>query len=370
MSDAALPEPLQVGEPAPWFITRSTSNERYHFDTVAGRYVVLCFLETAADAYSRAVVDAFLRCRDCFDDENACFFGVSSDPADERKRRLQEVLPGYRYFWDFNRQLSRLCGLCSAINQCRRCTVVLDPRLRVLAVLPFVLHDPPESHVSAVLQILDQQPRIGTEHGIWAQAPVLMVPRVFEPHFCRQLIDYYRGGNPEESGFMRERDGQTVGVYDANFKRRRDVIVSDESWRIACRTRLANRLKPEVYKAFQFVATRVERYIVSQYDSVEGGFFKPHRDNTTKGTAHRRFAVTINLNTGEYEGGALQFPEYGRTLYEAPLGGAIVFSCSLLHEATPVTHGVRYAFLPFLYDDPAAKLREQNLRFVEARPQR
>ena len=27
-----------------------------------------------------------------------------------------------------------------------------------------------------------------------------------------------------------------------------------------------------------------------------------------------------------------------------------MFSCSLLHEATRVTRGRRYAFLPFLYD--------------------
>ena len=39
----------------------------------------------------------------------------------------------------------------------------------------------------------------------------------------------------------------------------------------------------------------------------------------------------------------------------------IVFSCSLLHEATPVTSGRRYAFLPFLYDEAARKVRDANL---------
>ena len=41
-----------------------------------------------------------------------------------------------------------------------------------------------------------------------------------------------------------------------------------------------------------------------------------------------------------------------------------MFSCSLLHEATPVTKGKRYAFLPFLYDDAAAKIREANRQFI------
>ena len=36
----------------------------------------------------------------------------------------------------------------------------------------------------------------------------------------------------------------------------------------------------------------------------------------------RRFAVTINLNSEEYEGGDLMFPEFGRAVYRAPTGGA------------------------------------------------
>ena len=46
-------------------------------------------------------------------------------------------------------------------------------------------------------------------------------------------------------------------------------------------------------------------------------------------------------------------------------GPSSFFFCSLLHEAMPVTEGRRYAFLPFLYDDAAAQIREQNLPFVE-----
>jgi hypothetical protein len=35
-----------------------------------------------------------------------------------------------------------------------------------------------------------------------------------------------------------------------------------------------------------------------------------------------------------------------------------VFSCSLLHEATRVTAGRRYAFLPFFYDQAGADILE------------
>ncbi|MNC94591.1 hypothetical protein D3C83_114830 [compost metagenome] len=38
----------------------------------------------------------------------------------------------------------------------------------------------------------------------------------------------------------------------------------------------------------------------------------------------------------------------------------MVFSCSLMHEALPVTRGRRYAFLPFLYDQAAAEVRRET----------
>jgi predicted 2-oxoglutarate/Fe(II)-dependent dioxygenase YbiX len=158
---------------------------------------------------------------------------------------------------------------------------------------------------------------------------------------------------------MREVAGKTVLVTDDRHKRRRDFLIEDAQLRRELVARLLRRLKPAVEKAFQFRATRIERYLVACYEAPHG-HFRPHRDNTTRGTAHRRFAVTINLNAGEYEGGDLRFPEYGARTYRAPTGGAVVFSCSLLHEATPMISGRRFAFLPFLYDEEGARIREEN----------
>ncbi len=105
------------------------------------------------------------------------------------------------------------------------------------------------------------------------------------------LIDYYDQHGGQESGFMREVDGKTVMVLDPSFKRRRDQEILDEKLRNAAMFRIHDRLIPEIQKAYQFKVTRIERHIVACYDSTSGGYFSPHRDNTTKGTAHRRFAV-------------------------------------------------------------------------------
>ena len=61
-----------------------------------------------------------------------------------------------------------------------------------------------------------------------------------------------------------------------------------------------------------------------------GGFSIGHRDNPTPDLAHRRFALSINLNQGAFEGGELVFREYGEQRYQVPSGAALVFSSSAL----------------------------------------
>jgi hypothetical protein len=192
---------------------------------------------------------------------------------------------------------------------------------------------------------------------------VLILPDVFEPAFCKKLIGLYEAHGGEESGFMREVDGKTVKLHDPGHKKRMDFTIEDPAVIAETQQRIRRRIVPEILKAHQFQVTRMERYIVACYAAEDRGHFRAHRDNTTKGTAHRRFAVTINLNA-EFEGGELSFPEYGPKSFKPPVGGAVVFSCSLLHAASEVTRGKRYAFLPFLYDDAAAKIREQNNQYL------
>jgi predicted 2-oxoglutarate/Fe(II)-dependent dioxygenase YbiX/peroxiredoxin len=356
---------LTPGDPAPWFKARSNVNPNYHFDTVGGRYIVLCFFGSAGQPASRRVLDDIEQCRDRFDVENVCFFGVSTDPDDERLARVRLDWPGIMFFWDFDLAVSRLYGVASSDgSQYQPQTVMLDPALRTLAVLPF--DSQLESHVPSLLRLLDGVPPIVNLTGF---APVILVPHVFEPEFCRTLIGLYKQHGGHESGFMRDIDGKTVGVTDHSHKRRSDCEITDPNIIRAAQVRLHRRLVPEIKKAFQFNPTRIERHLIACYDATTGGYFRAHRDNTTKGTAHRRFAVTINLNAQEYEGGDLRFPEFGPRSYRGSTGGAVVFSCSLLHEAMPVTSGKRYAFLPFLYDEEAAKIRQMNHQYLASHTQ-
>ena len=101
---------LQVGDHAPWFRQRSTSNPAYAFDTVGGRYIVLCFFGSAGHADGQRRLAFAAEERALFDDVRASFFGVSVDPLDETSGRVGEALPGIRHFWDDDRTVSRLFG--------------------------------------------------------------------------------------------------------------------------------------------------------------------------------------------------------------------------------------------------------------------
>ena len=359
---------LMPGDPAPWFRQRSTSNLDYAFDTVAGRYVVLCFFGTAADEAGRAALASVEAHRALFDDTKICLFGVSVDPKDLAENRARESIPGIRHFWDFDGAVGRVYGAVphnadpgSTRVPLRRFWMILDPTLRVRAVFPFKPDGGDRDEVMAYLRDL---PPVDRFAGFEMFAPVLVIPNVFEPDFCRHLIALYERNGGQESGFMREVDGKTVAVHDHNHKRRKDFTIEDPELVRQTQLRIRRRISPEIEKVHCFTPTRMERYIVSCYAAEDGGHFRAHRDNTTKGTAHRRYAVSINLNA-EFEGGEVSFPEYGPRSYKAPAGGAVVFSCSLLHAVSRVTAGKRYAFLPFLYDDAAAKIREANNAYLD-----
>jgi peroxiredoxin len=364
-----MPEYINLlpGDPAPGFYQRSCDNPRYAFHTAAGQYVVLCFLGSAADPHSQAAIAAVRSRRGFFNGATACFFGVSIDPDDEAQKRVAGEYPGYEYFWDFDLVASRLYGAVSndavpkdGLFSMRRLWVVLDPMLRVMQVIPF---QKDRSDIATLTAYLDSLPAPSCFAGFELPPPIILLPNVFEPEFCLKLIGLHEIHGGDEIGVMREVGGKTIGVTDDDFKRRKDYYIESKEIILETQTRLVRRLFPEIAKVHHFQVTRMERYIVGCYSAEEGGHFEAHRDNTMMGTAHRRFAVTINLNE-DYEGGELSFPEYGPRSFKPPTGCAVVFSCSLLHAVSKLTRGRRYAFLPFLYDEAAAKIREQNSQYL------
>jgi predicted 2-oxoglutarate/Fe(II)-dependent dioxygenase YbiX len=217
--------------------------------------------------------------------------------------------------------------------------VVLDPNLRVVGVVA-------GDRLAEVVPLLDAAVHRGPAQVVATQAPVLLLPRVLDAAYRERLIRWWEREGAVETGVARTSGDE----LDAGYKRRRDHTVSHPDLLRELSSVVGRRVLPEVRKAFAFRATRFEGFKIACYDAATGGFFRQHRDNLTPSTAHRVFALTLNLNDG-YEGGELRFPEYGNQLYRPDPGAALVFSGAHLHEVRDVTAGRRFVLLSFLYGD-------------------
>jgi predicted 2-oxoglutarate/Fe(II)-dependent dioxygenase YbiX len=223
--------------------------------------------------------------------------------------------------------------------------VLLDPNQRVTAAMASL------DNADLIRWAIDQAraaPRPDAGQVLKRVAPVLLVPDVLTPAHCRALMDRWERLGHEEGAVNSVVKGEAVRRIDKDMKSRRDHRIMDEAVLRDLAALVGRRIGPELNKAFGFGKFRFDRFVVTCYDSERNDRFYRHRDNQTPGTTDRRFAMTLNLNTGEYEGGGLTFPEYGPHRYDPPAGGAILFSCSLLHEALPITKGRRFTLLNFL----------------------
>lgn len=201
-------------------------------------------------------------------------------------------------------------------------------------------------------------------HKITMQAPVLFIPNALDIDFCRQLIHVWETEGTEESGILIEQNGKATKVFDYKQIIRQDYFLKEGETQDRLRSFMRDRVRPAIKKAFRFEVTQFEGFVIGCYDASRSGFIQPHRDDSTEQTAYRSWAMSLNLNVGEYEGGCLRFPEYGSDLYESETGCAAIFSSGLLHEVTPVTKGRRFVLLSFFYGEREAQLRKEYERRV------
>jgi len=337
--------PLSAGDIAPDCALKSLGGEIVDLrgDAVAGHPMAVLFCPRftppvlAALEGFRARLDAFAAC-------DARLFAVTLEPA---AAAMEQALP-------FPVLLDRSGDTFRDFNTNSRdqpAVVVLRSNHHVLAILK----EAPEAQAQQSLALLE---RLAAERHaalMTPHPPVLIVPDVLSRTDCERLINVYRTrGNV----FVEPRHGDDGMTTDYKMRipeyGRGDRI---DHWLIEADmvnlidTRLRRRLFPEIRRAFQYQITRRERMRIGCYEGMRGGELHGHRDDSEAMVAYRRFAMSLNLNTEAFEGGELRFPEFGDQRYRPDTGAAIVFSCSLLHEAMHVTAGTRYVLLAFLFGD-------------------
>jgi predicted 2-oxoglutarate/Fe(II)-dependent dioxygenase YbiX len=315
------------------------------FDSVPGRYCLIAVLTSADSSAALDALEALEDRRGFVEGGKAAFFAAvpGPGPAVELARRF----PSIRFLAAANDWAATFCDGGDG------CWVFVNPMFRVLDIAALSDRD-------RAFGLLERLPAPKRAFAVSSPAPILLLSGVFELDLCRHLVDLFDRDGGRETGFMQDADGQSHERFDQDWKRRRDIMLSDPRLVANIRARIGRRVCPEIKKAFQFVVSRTERDLIARYDAETGGHFGHHRDDAGASVAHRRFAMSIPLND-DYDGGEISFPEYNPQGFKPAAGTAIVFSSSILHGVAPVTRARRYVFLTFLFDEAAEKVRLDNL---------
>ncbi len=337
--------PVEPGDIAPNFDLPAASGTRIILDSdaVAGHFTALVFLGGASIDAAAQQLRAFTAAAAQFADFSASVFVIGGEvpTVSLACREVGAALPllndaGARV------RLAYLGGGEGAT------TVVLAPNRHVIAVIAGE-----GDHAAAALAAI--APVAASRRAATLSKPhppILIVPDVLSRADCQHLMTVFAlQGHvwlPPGHNTQPPPHDYKVRIPEYGRRDRIDHFIMNPETAGLIHARFQARLFPEIKKAFQYDVTRYEPYRVACYEGERGGELHGHRDNTLPIVAHRRFAVSVNLNTEDFEGGELRFPEFGAEVYRPETGAAIAFSCSMLHEAMHVTKGRRYVLLAFV----------------------
>lgn len=337
--------PLAPGDIAPACALRDLTGTVVDLagDAIAGNPIVLIFCPKFTPAVMEALA-GFRARSEGFAAAGAKLFALTLEPS---RVAAEQAVP-FPVLLDRSGETFRAFA---ADTREAPTTILLRPNQHVLAILKEGGEAQPREALALVERLAaERRPVLMAPHP-----PVLVVPDVLSRADCQRLIKVYR---TRGTVFLEPRHGDEAIATDYKMRipeyGRGDRI---DHWLVEQDTvgfidgRLQSRLFPEVRRAFQYQITRRERMRIGCYEGARGGELHGHRDNSEPIAAYRRFAMSINLNTEEFEGGELRFPEFGDQRYRPDTGAAIVFSCSLLHEAMHVTAGTRFVLLAFLFGE-------------------
>ncbi len=345
--------PLEVGDIAPRFswLDDEGGSVDPHGDRLAGKPTLIVFCPDVASEETTRLLTAFREVHARLSELGAHLFAVTRASAAINQAFATQLGLRFPLLSDPAGESFHAYGLGDAAREPEPqapATFLLGRNQHLLLVARGT-EGSPASRSLERLEVLAAQDR---SQDMEPHPPVLIVPEVFSRADCQHLMSIFalQGNVWVDPGHGEKgmADDYKMRVYDYGRQDRIDHFVMTPKNRQFIASRLQARLFPEIRKAFQYRITRFEPYRIACYEGERGGEMHGHRDDSQPMVAHRRFAVSVNLNTEEFEGGALRFPEFGDQRYRPMTGAAIVFSGSLLHEALPVTRGRRFVVLGFL----------------------
>jgi peroxiredoxin len=342
-SEAPLPISLSIGDIAPACMLPDCNGTIVDLrsDAIAGNPIVIVFCPQLTTSVAQVLADCCSRLQ-AMKAAGVRLFAVTLGQSGAPGRR--DI--SFPILCDADARVFRVFG---ADTRNHLTTIVLRPNHHVTAI---VRSPPPKAHIADVVAAVERLAAERKPTPMAPHPPVLMVPEVLTHDECRHMISVY-----ETRGKVFVPPGPGIDYIGKDYKMRipeygrrdrTDHWIVEEDTKEFLRSRLENRLFPEIAKAFHYTITAWERMRIGCYEGERGGNLHGHRDNVDP-TPYRRFAMSMNLNVDEFSGGELRFPEFGDQRYRPDNGTAFVFSSALLHEALHVTAGRRLVLLAFLF---------------------
>ncbi len=175
---------IVLGDPVPWFTAPVMSGGSFSLSVAAGRWIVLSFLGSPADPRAERELAEMLEVFNLFHEDQLVFYGVLNAPPADPTPYLNLSTAATSFLVDCDGEISRPFGADIVPR-----TIILDPMLRAVADIPW---DYAEGHGQTVRNVLKGLPGVEDFAGVPLNAPVLIVPRVFDFQLCDVLMQFYR----------------------------------------------------------------------------------------------------------------------------------------------------------------------------------
>ena len=342
------PHALSPGDRVPNFMLPDSNKRKMRlYDCADGRPMAIVFFAPAPAPLRPAPLVALEKNKDLFDQAGVAVRGLTAMPIpafEAMKAKVDTWVDPQGPVIDA--LLGQLGIEGSSALQAGPVAAVMDANQRLIGTVAGT-----DALVADIIDLCQSRKPAPRPAGVGGGAPVIVMDNLIDQQMCNELIAMFENGDVYEGEVMMTH-GQLGGqsVVSSDTKKRLDCRVEDPEMHKILSETLGRRIASELAKAFNFNGFFFDTFRICRYAADRGDRFRAHRDNTVEGTHDRRFALTLNLNGDDYEGGELTFAEYGPEKFKTGNGGGVIFSCSLLHEAHPVTEGVRYALLSFLRD--------------------
>ncbi len=304
---------LSPGDIAPPFALPTDKGDAFDLygDDVAGNFIAIVFCPGGI-SNATGQLQGFAERYELLQEKGVVVVAVSDESQPELAEQRQSLELPFELLSDHDRKLFAGYGIATRDNQpdSQPVTLLVRPNLHCLDLMRDGLH------AETVLELVCGQRDQQNETALGFQPPILMVPDVLTRDDCQRLIETYNAPNVpivqlSELDELNIEGDVKARVADYDRQDRIDHFITDEESKTFVSKRLQARLLPEIKKAFHYTVTSFEGLRIGCYEGERGGRAHGHRDNSLPDVAHRRFAVSINLNAEDFKGGEIRFPEFG-----------------------------------------------------------